>query len=65
MFEEQTPHPHPGKCYIILVGTTVLSGGPKWELQANVLWGKQKFDNNLRGAGGGAGAGAGVLPIQL
>ena len=36
----------------ILVGTTVLSGRPNWELQANVLWGKQRFGNNFRGVGG-------------
>ena len=50
----------PGKCYIILAGTTVLSGGPNWDLQANVLWGKQRFGDNLGGAGA---AGAGVLTI--
>ena len=43
----------------ILAGTTVLSGGPNWELQANVLWRKQRFGNNL-GVGGGVG---GVLTI--
>ena len=34
----------------------MLSGGPNWELQANVLWGKQIFGNNLRvGEVGGEG----------
>ena len=40
----------PGKCYIILAVTTELSGGPNWELQANVLRGKQIFGDDLGGA---------------
>ena len=30
----------------IFTGTTVLSGGLNWELQTNVLRGKQRFGDN-------------------
>ena len=33
----------------------MLSGGPNWKLLAQVLWGKQRFGENLRVGGGGGG----------